>query len=255
MHVLVLVDDKELGRVLADALGSSGHSLVWCQHGAVDHFSHIGADIVVVDVGQFGRDELTNLARLRRLGSAPLLVLVPDGDQVGLEQAMWHADEYLTKPVNPKQLRQQVEQAVHKAAVRTKRVVKAMDVMVDFEARAVWVRGFTVSLTAKEYKVLAVLANHAGHAVSRRGIEDAVWGADLPDSSRALDVHMATLRAKINRPGLIQTVRGFGYRFGDPLGGPKADPPSTPRQGTARKFRYGEQNGPTPGNRPRIFTA
>jgi DNA-binding response OmpR family regulator len=69
-------------------------------------------------------------------------------------------------------------------------------------------------LTAKEFAILAVLAGKCGTAVSRQVVMDEVWGDAFVAVSRALDVHLTSLRAKLDRPGLVSTIRGFGYRLG-----------------------------------------
>ena len=86
---------------------------------------------------------------------------------------------------------------------------------VDLDARTVEVAGEPVPLTTKEFEVLAVLVRRVGNAVSRQQIMDEVWGDAYLAVSRSLDVHLTQLRAKLNRPGLLATIRGFGYRLAD----------------------------------------
>jgi DNA-binding response OmpR family regulator len=92
-------------------------------------------------------------------------------------------------------------------------VVVTGDVTVDLGARAVEVAGLPVQLTQKEFAIARVLVEHAGLAVGRATIMDEIWGEKTPSTSRSLDVHMGALRAKLNRPGLIATIHGFGYRW------------------------------------------
>ena len=124
--------------------------------------------------------------------------------------------------VTPAALRTQLERIEQASASPGPGVVVVGDVTISFQARAVWAGRKQVSLTAKEYSVLELLAHRPGQVVSRRDIEDAVWGPNQHPATRSLDVHMASLRAKLGRPALIQTVRGYGYRLGTPLGGPDA---------------------------------
>jgi DNA-binding response OmpR family regulator len=88
-------------------------------------------------------------------------------------------------------------------------------VEVGLDARRVRVAGAEVELTTKEFDVLAVLAARAGTAVSREQLLDEVWGDAHQAVSRSLDVHLTQLRTKLGRPGLLTTIRGFGYRLGD----------------------------------------
>ena len=85
----------------------------------------------------------------------------------------------------------------------------------DLRTRRVQVAGSEVELTPKEFDVLAILAAEAGTAVSRQRLMDEVWGDAYLAVSRSLDVHIAQLRAKLDRPELLVTIRGFGYRLGD----------------------------------------
>ncbi|MCX4902948.1 winged helix-turn-helix domain-containing protein [Streptomyces sp. NBC_00878] len=84
----------------------------------------------------------------------------------------------------------------------------------DLDARRVLVGGVEAELTTKEFDILAVLAGRAGTAVSRQQLLDEVWGDAYQTVSRSLDVHLTQLRAKLRRPELLTTIRGFGYRFG-----------------------------------------
>lgn len=220
MHILVVEEDQEQGRALVDTLGWGGHDIIWCQPDAIGYTCYLNTDAILVDVGH--HTDLDTLDRLHQISPAPVLVLVAEADLPAL-RAIAPEDEHLVKPVDANELLRKLERIVHQAALRANRVVSALDVTVDLEARAVWVGENTVLLTAKEYEVLSILARHAGQVVSRRNIEEAVWGAVNNSASRSLNVHMTTLRAKINRPALIQTIHGFGYRFGAPNRGPRAE--------------------------------
>ena len=88
------------------------------------------------------------------------------------------------------------------------------DLHVDLPARRATVAGRDVALTAKEFDILAALARRPGAAVSRQQLLDEVWGDAYLAVSRSLDVHLASLRSKLGRPGLLATIRGFGYRLG-----------------------------------------
>ncbi|WP_143569375.1 winged helix-turn-helix domain-containing protein, partial [Streptomyces acidiscabies] len=99
-------------------------------------------------------------------------------------------------------------------AAPAQRTVRAGDVEVDLDARRVQVGDAEVRLTTKEFAILAALASRAGAAVSRQQLLDEVWGDAYLAVSRSLDVHITQLRAKLGRPELLTTIRGFGYRFG-----------------------------------------
>lgn len=225
MHVVLIEDDRALGRELVNILETNGHDVIWCHHAAIAHVSRLGKNIILFGLGSSGRAGMNTLVRMCQISEAPVLALVATTGQADLEQ-LRRGGELLedckVRPVDRRELLEKVELVAQKAAVRSKRVVVAIDVTISFEARAVWVGDKEVSLTTKEFEVLTVLAHQAGRVVSRRRIEEKVWGASSCGLSRSLDVHMATLRAKLDRPDLIQTVRGYGYRFGSPAGAPRA---------------------------------
>ena len=94
------------------------------------------------------------------------------------------------------------------------RQIATGDIVVDLDARLVTVAGTDVALTPKEFELLAHLVTRRGEAVSREQLMDAIWGDAYVAISRSLDVHMTALRAKLGRPGVIETIRGYGYRWG-----------------------------------------
>ncbi|GAA5174929.1 hypothetical protein GCM10023321_79840 [Pseudonocardia eucalypti] len=106
-----------------------------------------------------------------------------------------------------------IERIARRTTESPKQVVEYMDVTIDLEQRTIRAGNERPRLTVREFEVLAVLARRAGHAVSRGEILEDVWGIDTPRTSRILAVHMTSLRAKIKRPELIETVHGFGYRL------------------------------------------
>ena len=127
------------------------------------------------------------------------------------------ADDYLVKPVRLSELLARIDAVARRATAGgpRPRTVVVGDIEVDLGARRVLVGGQEVELTAKEFDVLAALAKRPGAAVSRQQLMDEVWGDAYLAVSRSLDVHLTQLRAKIRRPELLTTIRGFGYRLGD----------------------------------------
>jgi DNA-binding response OmpR family regulator len=136
------------------------------------------------------------------------------------------ADDYLVKPYDIGELLARVH-----AVYRRRRVVPAGgpagpddvvvidDVSVDLHRHSVTVAGRPVNLTRKEFQVLALLASSGGAVCPRSRIVAEVWGRSWAGANRTLDVHVATLRTKLGRADLVQTVRGVGYRLGVPDNG------------------------------------
>lgn len=218
VRVLLVEDDDGVAGALVDALGAQGHRPIRCRLGADALVAHRDVDLVLLDLGLPDMDGLEVLRKLRKVSSVPVLVLTARGDERSVVRGLRSgADDYLVKPVRLRELLARVEAVTRRAAAQTsepKRVVEVGDIAVDLEARLVRVADKPVPLTTKEFDVLAVLARGAGVAVSRQQIMDEVWGDAYLAVSRSLDVHMTTLRAKLDRPEMLRTIRGFGYRLG-----------------------------------------
>lgn len=216
MRVLLVEDDDGVADALVEALRDHGHRVRRVRRGADALLVHRDHDLVLLDLGLPDVDGLDVLRKLRLVGSAPVLVLTARGDERSVVRGLrLGADDYLVKPVRLGELLARMDAVVRRTAVTsaTERV-RVADVEIDLPGRRVLVAGAEARLTAKEFAILAALASRAGTAVSRQQLMDEVWGDAYLAVSRSLDVHLAGLRAKLDRPGLITTIRGFGYRLG-----------------------------------------
>ncbi|HKR51799.1 MAG TPA: response regulator transcription factor [Pseudonocardiaceae bacterium] len=218
MRVLLVEDDDGVASALVEALDEHGYRPTRCRRGEDALILHRDADVVLLDLGLPDIDGFEVLRKLRRVSAMPVLVLTARGDERSLVRGLRNgADDYVVKPIRLGELLARMEAVARRSVARgdaPQRVMQVADVRVDLDARTVLVAGEPVMLTTKEFAVLAVLARHPGAAVSRQQIMDEVWGDAYLAVSRSLDVHVATVRAKLDRPGLLQTIRGFGYRFG-----------------------------------------
>jgi DNA-binding response OmpR family regulator len=176
---------------------------------------------VVLDLGMPDGDGLDALRKLRRITDLPVLVLTARATERDVVRGLrLGADDYLVKPVRLRELLARIDAIVRRSrptssGVGERSLVELGEVRIDLDARRVSVADREVGLTTKEFDVLAVLARRVGEAVSRQQLLDEVWGDAYLAVSRSLDVHLASLRAKLGAPGLIHTIRGFGYRLGD----------------------------------------
>lgn len=217
MRVLLVEDDDGVADALIDALDAQGHRCTRCRLGVEALRTHRGADLVLLDLGLPDIDGLEVLRKLRRVSSVPVLILTARGGERAVVRGLrCGADDYLVKPVGLRELLARVDAVTRRInpPAPAKPVLEVDDLSIDLDARAVLRGGEPVELTTKEFDVLAVLARNLGIAVSRQQIMDEVWGDAYLAISRTLDVHMTTLRAKLDRPATLSTIRGFGYRLG-----------------------------------------
>ncbi len=218
MRVLLVEDDDGVGDALTEALAARGHLPTRVKRGADALTRHQDADLVLLDLTLPDTHGLEVLRMIRKVGDVPVLVLTASGDERTVVRGLrLGASDYVIKPVRLAELLARMDNVVGRSARNSARggggVVRVSDIEIDTMARRVWVGGQEISLTHKEFELLAILAREPGIAVSRQQSMDEIWGnADLA-ISRSLDVHMTQLRAKLGRPGLLVTIRGFGYRL------------------------------------------
>ncbi len=219
MRVLLVEDDDGVADALVEALRANGHRPTRVRRGADALIAHRDADVVLLDLGLPDQDGLEVLRKLRKIDPVPVLVLTARGDERTVVRGLrLGADDYLVKPVRLAELLARIDAVARRSAARSQEpdeLVRVSDVEIDLQSRQVVVGGREISLTTKEFDVLAVLARRPGTAVSRQQLMDEIWGNAFVAVSRTLDVHLTQLRAKLDRPGLLHTIRGFGYRLGE----------------------------------------
>ncbi|AXB42865.1 response regulator transcription factor [Amycolatopsis albispora] len=215
MRILVVEDDDGVAAAVVDALVSAGHGAVRARLAAEVPQLRQDADLVLLDLGLPDADGLAVLRELRRAADLPVLVMTARSAERDIVRTLrLGADDYLVKPVRLPELLARID-AVARRRPRSRpapEVVELGDVRIDLAAARVTAGGTEIALTGKEFDILAVLAKAAGTAVSRQALVEQVWG-EAP-GPRTLDAHVVTLRGKLDRPGLLATVRGFGYRLG-----------------------------------------
>ncbi|MFE7741410.1 response regulator transcription factor [Nocardia sp. NPDC057455] len=218
MRLAVVEDDDGVGDALVEALNARGYRAERMRRGADLLVAHRDFDAVVLDLGLPDGDGLQVLRRLREVSAIPVLILTARSDERSIVRGLrGGADDYLVKPPRIAELVARLETVARRAAAAARQaqsVVVTGDVRVDLGARVVEVAGTPVPLTQKEFELVEALVERPGAAVSRQQLMDRIWGDAFVAVSRSLDVHMTGLRAKLNRPGLITTIRGYGYRWG-----------------------------------------
>ena len=224
MHRLLIIEDElPMRTALADALAAEGYRVLTAADGqaGLDRALAEKPDLILLDLMMPRLDGFSVCAELRRVGHAvPILMLTAKGqveDRVkGLDVG---ADDYLVKPFSTEELLARVRAILRRAqkAAKPLRVLALGDVRLDFAQQQAWRGKKPLHLTAKEFAVLRLLAEAEGEPVSRDRFLDAVWGYTAFPTTRTVDMHIATLRSKIeknpDKPRFIHTVHGVGYRL------------------------------------------
>jgi len=218
VRLAVVEDDDGVGDALVEALTARGYRAERFRRGADLLIAHRDFDAVLLDLGLPDADGLQILRQLREISTIPVLILTARSDERSIVRGLrGGADDYVVKPPRIAELMARLETVLRRSAAAAEQArteVVTGDVRVDLRARSVEVAGSPISLTQKEFELVEVLVERPGAAVSRQQLMDRIWGDAFVAVSRSLDVHMTGLRAKLNRPGLITTIRGYGYRWG-----------------------------------------
>ena len=219
--VLLVEDDPAAREGLELALRRLGYGVRWADTGeaALDGLSGAAADVVVLDVMLPGLDGLEVCRRLRRRSEVPVIMLTARGGDLdivgGLEAG---ADDYVVKPVEPRVLDARIRAVLRRIARPGSPAETHGELKIDRASLIVQQAGQEVSLTPTELRLLLVLSGSPRQVFSREQLLGLVWEHDYLGDSRLVDACVQRLRAKIEadpaRPRYVQTVRGFGYRFG-----------------------------------------
>jgi DNA-binding response OmpR family regulator len=239
--LLVLVEDEDaIVRPLASALGREGFVVerFVTAEDALQRLPTMDPVAVILDVALPGMSGVEACQIIRRSSDVPIVMLTALGevpDRVrGLESG---ADDYLPKPFSSHELAARIRSILRRRGWTDQegpRRLAVGDLVVDLDRRTVVVGERTVELTAREFDVLAHLAERSPAVVRREDLMRAVWDAHWFGSTETLDVHISQLRRKIEPdprvPRYVHTVRGVGYqvRDGDPRAGPLAGEVTTP---------------------------
>jgi DNA-binding response OmpR family regulator len=217
---ILLVDDEQSILNLVEAyLKPEGYEVQTAMDGdaALDKARAFKPDIIVLDIMLPVRDGIEVLTTLRRESNVYVIMLTAKTEEtdrvVGLSVG---ADDYLTKPFSPRELVARIKAALRRMQqlVPEGGKVLAFDhLRVDAGSRQVWVDDKSIDLTAIEFDLLKVLAQHRGQVLSREQLLEKVWGGEYFGDFRVVDVHLGHLRQKLGDRSFIQTVRGIGYRF------------------------------------------
>jgi DNA-binding response OmpR family regulator len=221
--VLLVEDSEPVRELLAAVLRRGGHEVVLARGGeeGLAAFSRVRPDLVVLDLVLAGLSGWDVLRRLRERSDVPIVVVTGLGDQGSKIRALnAGADDYLVKPVALAELLARVGALLRRARwAQAAHPVEVYDngaVQVDFDNRLVRVHGDEISLTPLEYRLLAAFVRRPGHLFSRQELLREVWHDTSGGPSDHVKIYVGYLRRKLSAvcdDDLIETVRGFGYRW------------------------------------------
>ena len=223
VHSLLFIEDDDAIRVaLTLALEDEGYSVRQAADGAagLEAFKAEEADLVLLDLRLPDMSGFEVCRALRAISIVPIIIITAQSDThdmvAGLEAG---ADDYVTKPVVPKQLAARIRALMRRVQFQetTTRPTQFGDVELRREQGIVLKSGEELSLTKTEFRMLCEFADHAGAVLSRDQLLERVWGYEYLGDSRLVDAHVRRLRLKVedhpDDPRLIVTVRGIGYRL------------------------------------------
>lgn len=223
-RILLVEDEEALRMTIGDRLGNEGHALEYAANGneAFEKAIRAGFDLVLLDLMLPGKDGLSVCRDIRQAGLiTPILMLTARShvqDRVhGLKTG---ADDYLTKPFDMQELVARVEALLRRAPSRPiaeQKVWQFGDIHVDLRGTEVTRAGERVALSAREFQLLQYFIEHPGQTIPRDDLLREVWGYRDGTFSRTVDMHIASLRQKLEsdpkQPRLIVTVKKLGYKF------------------------------------------
>ncbi|MBK6907570.1 MAG: response regulator transcription factor [Rhodocyclaceae bacterium] len=216
MRILVVEDEPTLATQLAEGLQSVGY-VVHVAHNGVDG-SFMGDtdpyDAVELDIGLPQMDGITVLKKWRASGrTMPVLILTARDTWrekvAGIDAG---ADDYLTKPFHMEELLARLRALIRRAGGHASTELVCGPLTLDTRSSRASVDGTALTLTSHEYRVLAYLMHHPGEIVSRAELTEHIYAQDFDRDSNTVEVFIARLRKKLP-PGLIETLRGLGYRL------------------------------------------
>lgn len=214
LRVLIVEDDPTIGTQLVKGLARAG-----CRPRLVDNahaaLQDTDSAMVLLDLGLPDLDGVAVCQQIRRRSPVPVIVVTARGAEPARVAALdAGADDYIVKPFGFAELTARMRAVLRRA--NTGGTVEYGRLRLDVPARRAYVDDHPVSLTGKEFDILACLAVEPGRAVTREEIFDRVWDEHWYSPRKVLDVHIAALRRKLGDPALIETVYGRGFRLGRP---------------------------------------
>ncbi len=226
--ILIVDDEKTLVKALRFSLEKEGYEIDAAYDGKEAVTKITGAkepfDLIILDLMLPEMDGFEVCRMVRKKMDVPIIMLTAKGEDIdkvlGLELG---ADDYLTKPFNPRELIARIRSIFRRVETRNDdsgKLIKTGDLVIDLLQRTVLHKEKEIELTSKEFSLLSFFTTNPGKVFSREELLQNVWGYNYFGDARTVDVHIRHLREKVEydpgNPELIVTVWGTGYKFVDP---------------------------------------
>jgi two-component system, OmpR family, KDP operon response regulator KdpE len=220
-EVLIIDDEAQIRKLLDITLGSNGYTVKQAstaKEGLVGAANH-PPDLIILDLGLPDEDGHSVLKKLREWYTNPVLILSVQNSEDDIIKALDNgANDYLSKPFRTGELLARIRSAIRSSSTEENQpVINCGDLQVDLGQRTILKKGEPVKLTATEYALLALFVRNEGKVLTHQYLLRDVWGPGYINQTQYLRVFIAQLRKKIendpNRPDLILTESGIGYRF------------------------------------------
>jgi phosphate regulon transcriptional regulator PhoB len=221
-RILIVEDDKNISKLVKFNLEKANYDCAIAVSGekALEALDDRSADLIILDImlpGMDGYEICRTIKAKEELKNIPIIMLTAKGEEVdrivGLELG---ADDYIVKPFSPRELVLRVKAILKRGKTESakKDILVAGGIAVDMPKHKVTVKDKVIDLTRMEFKLLVTLMERRSRVQTRGRLLSDVWDMDSSIDTRTIDTHIKRLREKLGKPGdLIETVRGFGYRF------------------------------------------
>jgi two-component system alkaline phosphatase synthesis response regulator PhoP len=222
LHMIYCVeDDSSIRELMVYTLQASGFEACGFQDAAAfwEMMKEKKPELVILDIMLPGEDGISILKKLKTspvTEEIPVIMATAKGSEydtvIGLDSG---ADDYLSKPFGMMEMVSRIKAVLRRSAPKKKqKQIKCGSIVIDEGKHTVTVNDKIILLTLKEYELLKLLAENAGQVFTRENLLSSVWGGDFVGETRTVDVHIGTLRTKLDECGdMIKTVRGVGYKM------------------------------------------
>ena len=219
-NILLIDDDRELGKMLSDFLGADRLNITVRNTGesGLEEFSSRKFDLLILDIMLPGMSGLDVLKKIRQTNSIPVIMLTARGDDIdriiGLE---FGADDYLPKPFNPRELQARIKAILRRSqpSRNGSQILSLGNITLDTRTHRATVNESDLQLTGTEFELLKCLLETPGEVVNKEHLSERALGRRLLPYDRSVDTHISNLRGKLERAGnkdeTIQNQRGVGY--------------------------------------------